>query len=55
MTARVLVSPEAGAQIRAVDEWWRHLYYVVAEETVFVLSVWSAVRGAGPDLRWPPR
>jgi plasmid stabilization system protein ParE len=30
-----------------------HLYYVVADQTVLVLALWSAVRGAGPDLRAP--
>ena len=100
MSARVIVSPEAEAQIRAIDRWWRenrtaapelfaqelshasatleampfagravphpelktvrrillrdsryHLYYVAAEGRVVVVSVWSAVKGTGPDLR----
>jgi plasmid stabilization system protein ParE len=100
VSAQIVVSPEAEAQIRAIDRWWRenraaapepftqelsqisatleampfaghavphpevkdlrrillracrcHLYYVAAEETVVVLSVWSAVKGTGPDLR----
>ena len=28
-----------------------HVYYRVAASEVTVLSVWSAVRGSGPDLR----
>jgi len=31
-----------------------HVYYVVLGEVVTVLSVWSAVRGSGPDLKSPP-
>ena len=31
-----------------------HVYYVVLEDTVVVLAVWSAVRGSGPDLTSPP-
>lgn len=27
-----------------------HIYYVADDATVLVLAVWSAVRGAGPDL-----
>ena len=27
-----------------------HVYYVVLTDTVVVLTVWSAVRGSGPDL-----
>ena len=27
-----------------------HLYYCMVAETVLVLSIWSAVRGTGPDL-----
>jgi plasmid stabilization system protein ParE len=30
-----------------------HLYYIVTDESVIVLAAWSAVRGAGPDLRGP--
>ncbi len=95
----VVVSPEAEAQIKAIDAWWRenrvaapdlfvqelaeangtldilpsaghrarhpdvkglrrillratryHVYYVVETKVVHVLAVWSAVRGAGPEL-----
>lgn len=28
-----------------------HLYYITDQETVFVLAIWSSVRGAGPDLK----
>lgn len=28
-----------------------HVYYVVRRTEALVLSVWSAVRGTGPDLR----
>jgi plasmid stabilization system protein ParE len=28
-----------------------HVYYVSNAETVLILAVWSAVRGAGPDLK----
>lgn len=97
---RVVVSPEAEAQIRVLDVWWRetrsaspllfldelaeglemlrhfagagqlvhhpavanvrrlllrssryHVYYVDREAEVFVVAVWSSVRGRGPDLR----
>jgi plasmid stabilization system protein ParE len=100
MTIAVIVSPEAEAQIREIDSWWRenrkaapdlfvqelaeatttletmpsaghstshpevkglrrillratryHVYYVSNAETVLILAVWSAVRGAGPDLK----
>ena len=100
MSPTVVISPEAEAQIRAIDHWWRrnrgaapdlfvqelaealaalqampavgrnaahpeiqglrrillraaryHVYYVAAGEAVFVLAVWSAVKGTGPDLR----
>lgn len=100
MMADVIVSPEAEAQIRAIDAWWRqnrlaapelflqelaeafgtlaavpwagrtaphpevrglrrlllrasryHVYYAAGEQTVLVLAVWSAVRGAGPNLQ----
>lgn len=100
MTAAVIVSPEAVAQIKAIDDWWREnrtaapdlfvqefaeaiatleaipgagvraehpevnglrrllmratryrLYNIGDRETVLVLAVWSAVRGAGPDLK----
>lgn len=31
-----------------------HVYYVPPRDAVVVLSVWSAVRGSGPDLKSPP-
>ena len=27
-----------------------HVYYVLTDDVVIVLAVWSAVRGAGPSL-----
>lgn len=27
-----------------------HVYYVATDRTVFVLAVWSAVRGSGPPI-----
>ena len=30
-----------------------HVYYIVLEDTIVVLAVWSAVRGSGPDLKSP--
>ena len=30
-----------------------HVYYVVHDEAVIVLSVWSALRGTEPDLALP--
>ena len=30
-----------------------HVYYVVHDDAVIVLAVWSAVRGSGPDLAPP--
>ena len=30
-----------------------HIYYVASEESVLVLAVWGAVKGAGPDLGKP--
>lgn len=27
-----------------------HVYYVATDQAVFVLAVWGAVKGAGPDL-----
>ena len=102
MTSRVVTTPEADDQIRAVDAWRRenrtaapalfaeelaaifellestpyigrsyrhptvknvrrvllratryHVYCVVRDEAVIVLSVWSALRGSGPDLALP--
>ena len=99
MTFRLVTTPEAEGQIRAIDAWWRenrtaspnlfseelasifellastpyigrtyrhatvkdvrrvllrstryHTYYVVHDDAVIVLSVWSAVRRTGPDL-----
>lgn len=100
MSPAVVISPEAEAQIRAIDQWWRrnraaapdlfvqelaealaalqalpaagrsaphpeikglrrillraaryHVYYVADDEAVFVLAVWSAVKGTGPNLQ----
>jgi plasmid stabilization system protein ParE len=31
-----------------------HVYYVILGDAVSVLSVWSAVRGSGPDLKSRP-
>jgi plasmid stabilization system protein ParE len=31
-----------------------HVYYVVEGDTAFIVAVWSAVRGTGPDLRVRP-
>ena len=100
MLSEPIVAPEADAQIREIDAWWRthhpaapelfceeladaflairtlphmgrpvrhrqvkglrrvllratryHAYYVVHRNAIFVLAVWSAVRGYGPPLR----
>jgi plasmid stabilization system protein ParE len=31
-----------------------HVYYMLQGETAFIVAVWSAVRGTGPDLRVRP-
>jgi len=57
---QVVVSPQAEAQIRSIDAWWRrnllpttrnHVYYLVGIEVVIVLAVWGSVKGSGPDLK----
>ena len=60
MARQVVVSPQAEAQIRSIDAWWRrillpttrnHVYYLVGIEVVIVLAVWGSVKGSGPDLK----
>lgn len=29
-----------------------HVFYIVGKQAVFVLGVWSALRGSGPKLGW---
>jgi plasmid stabilization system protein ParE len=31
-----------------------HIYYIAEQETVYGLAIWSAIRGAGPDLKRLP-
>jgi plasmid stabilization system protein ParE len=31
-----------------------HVYYVIQGDTAFIVAIWSAVRGTGPDLRMRP-
>ena len=60
-TANLQAIPEAGRRVshpevrglrRLLLRATRyHVYYVATGESVIVLAVWSAVRGAGPDLR----
>jgi plasmid stabilization system protein ParE len=47
------VSPIAGVRRLLLSESRFHVYYIVADDAVFVLAVWHASRGNGPPVQQP--
>jgi hypothetical protein len=53
MTRRIIVSPEALAQVDAIDDWWRKIRPAARDlfaSELRVLAAWGCLRGRGPDL-----